>query len=222
MVGERHHDKCEKKELRCPERLLSLVRRSPAPDPGPELPLAATGTAALAALTRQTQKQLLFREMHKHAASLEEQGRYVEAQAVFAKLQATCSEELGEQHPDTLTCCSGVARCMLGQGRYREAHVLFDKAAQLYREVLGERHPDTLVAVHDVALSLRLQGRWEEARPLFSRALQLSREVFGEGHPSTICSINNYAGCIQGQGRNDAARPLQVGKGSRDHQAGVS
>ena len=49
--------------------------------------------------------------------------------------------ELGEEHPDTLTCMTNFASTYLEQGRWKEAEELQVQVIETRKRVLGHEHP---------------------------------------------------------------------------------
>jgi tetratricopeptide (TPR) repeat protein len=104
------------------------------------------------------------------------QGRYGEAEPLFAEALQLSREVRGPRHPATLTGMDNLATLYASQGRYGEAEPLYAEALQVRREVLGPRHPDTLTTMNNLAALYRSQGRYGEAEPLYAEALQLSSQ----------------------------------------------
>ena len=142
------------------------------------------------------------------ASVYDNQGRYAEAEPLFAQALALAREVLGERHPYTISSLNNLAFVYGRQSRYAEAEPLYAQALQLRREVQGERHPDTITGLNNLAGVYDNQGRYAAAEPLYAQALRLRREVLGERHPDTISSLNNLATAYDRQGRYAAAEPL--------------
>ena len=91
--------------------------------------------------------------------STQSQGRYGEAEPLYAQALALSREILGEGHPDTLVSLNNLASLYDNQGRYGEAEPLFVQALALRRETLGETHPQTLASLNNLAVLYVRQGR---------------------------------------------------------------
>ena len=82
--------------------------------------------------------------MSNLALSLNDQGRYAEAQELHRNTMEIEGRVLGDDHPETLLSMSYLANSLLGQGRYAEAEELQRRTLEVQRRVLGKEHPDTL------------------------------------------------------------------------------
>ncbi len=103
---------------------------------------------------------------------------------------------LGDDHPDTLICLSGMAVLLEAQGKFTEAEPIARDAVQRHRRVLGDDNPSTLTAVGVLCRVLAARGKLAEAEPLFKEVLERRRRVLGEDDPNTINSLNNYGSLL--------------------------
>jgi Tetratricopeptide repeat len=71
-----------------------------------------------------------------------------------------------DDHPDTLTSASCLARDFRKLGRLQEAHDLQQDTLARRRRVLGDDHPDTLRSGRDLAATLRELGDTRGAQEL--------------------------------------------------------
>ena len=71
------------------------------------------------------------------------QGKYPQAEALFAKVLEARRRVLGESNPDTLKTMDALAGLYRIQGKYLDAEPMLTKAVEGRRRVLGEQHPDT-------------------------------------------------------------------------------
>ena len=60
-------------------------------------------------------------------------------------------QQLGPEHPDTLTTMSHLAFSLSGQGKRVEAEQMFRELLDLRRRVLGPQHRDTLATLSELA-----------------------------------------------------------------------
>ena len=118
------------------------------------------------------------------------------------------AENLGEDHPDTVTSYNNLASNLNAQGRYGEAEPLYRKALEICERELGEDHPSTATSYNNVAYNLNAQGQYEKAEPLHRKALEIHKRELGEDHPNTATSYNNVASNLNAQGRYEKAKPL--------------
>ena len=135
-------------------------------------------------------------------------GRYQDAERLEQQVLETVREDLGENHPDTLTIMNNLAMTYYDQGRYEEAEKLQKQAFQIRREVVGETHLHTQISRSNLASIYTEQGQYEEAEKLHKQVFRIEREVLGETHPRTLVSINNLATTYFQQGRFEEAEKL--------------
>ena len=76
-----------------------------------------------------------------------ELNEWSEAEQLQREVLASTSRLLGETHPDTLSCLSGLAIYLYRLDRMQDAIAMMRKCLGLRRKVLGRRHPDTQFAL---------------------------------------------------------------------------
>ncbi len=148
--------------------------------------------------------------MTQQARTLEEQGRYQDADAIYAEVYLLLNEELGELHPDTVLALNDYAFTRFVLGDAETAAELFGISAALGREVFGDRDVNTLTSLSNQARALLTLGRLDEAEVAVSESLQSFRSILGESAPETLAAQNNYASILEAQGRIDEAVPIYV------------
>lgn len=159
------------------------------------------------------------------ARSVYLQGRYVDAENMFADLLSTQLRVLGKDHPSTLRTKHGLALSILNQGPewYGKAEHLFQEAFRSRLEVLGETHEETLESYAWLAFSILVQGRRAEAELMYrkllekQRSLARAREGGGDPDVSILMTMQNLALAIARPGRYAEAAEIssQVVKGRR-------
>ena len=126
-----------------------------------------------------------------------------------ARADRSCSNELGPDHPDTLTSMNNLARYAQAAGKLDLALPLYEETLKLRKAKLGPDHPDTLVQHEQPRRWLRAAG---QARPgpaaLRGDAGQLRKAKLGPDHPDTLISMNNLADGYRAAGKLDRALPL--------------
>jgi serine/threonine protein kinase/class 3 adenylate cyclase len=137
-------------------------------------------------------------------------GEYAPAEQQLELALKLHREELGEEHPSTLSVMNYLARVYRAQDRYDDAEPLFVKTLEIRRRVLGESHPDTLQSMNNLAHLYNRQRRYDEAEPLYVETLEACRRVLGEEHIGTLSVMNNLAVLYKRQGRYDKAAPLYI------------
>ncbi|MBE9540477.1 MAG: CHAT domain-containing protein [Proteobacteria bacterium] len=126
------------------------------------------------------------------------------------QLLAYSRENLGENHPDTLTSINSLAYLYDEYGLYAEAEPLYQAALTQRQQVLGNDHPDTLDSLGNLAYLYDSQGRYYEAEPLYQQFLVQSKELLGEDHPTTVTILDRLATLYFRQGRYEDAEVLYL------------
>ncbi|MEU4623651.1 FxSxx-COOH system tetratricopeptide repeat protein [Actinoplanes sp. NPDC023801] len=125
------------------------------------------------------------------------------------KLAADWREQLGADHPGTLSAASDLATVLRASGEYRQAVQISRDVWERMTRVLGAEHPDTLRAGSDIAWSLMLLERYQEALALLEQVRMQRRRVLGEDHPDTLMSADNVAAALTKLGRHREALAIQ-------------
>jgi tetratricopeptide (TPR) repeat protein len=146
----------------------------------------------------------------RYGRSLDEDGRYAEAESLFLRVVTSYSEVLGPENPRTLSSMSKLASIYWHQGRSREAEALEVQVLEARKRVLGEEHPDTLTSKGKFATTYMHQGRWTEAEALQVQVLEARKRVLGKEHPWTLTSMASLASTYWHQGRLTEAEALYV------------
>ncbi len=97
------------------------------------------------------------------AATLGDQGKYAEAEAMHRRALAIRLKALGEGHPDTATSYNNLAATLHAQGKHAEAEAMYRRALAIRLKALGEGHPDTALSYSNLAWSLDRQGKHDDA-----------------------------------------------------------
>jgi tetratricopeptide (TPR) repeat protein len=108
-------------------------------------------------------------------------------------LHAVWSEDLGENHPDTLSCMQYYGRATVDAGDTSGALAIIEDAFERRRNTLGENHPDTLHSANDLAATSGRMGNHSKAHRLSEDTFQRRRRVLGDDHPDTLQSAHNVA-----------------------------
>ncbi|KAF2188857.1 HET-domain-containing protein [Zopfia rhizophila CBS 207.26] len=146
----------------------------------------------------------------KCAMSLHSDGRYNEAEELFAQVMETRKRVLGAEHPDTLTSMANLASTYRNQGRWKAAEELEVQVMETCKKKLGTDHPDTLNSMSNLASTYRNQGQWDAAEELEVQVIETSTTKLGADHPSTLTYIANLASTYRNQGRWKEAEELEM------------
>ena len=143
------------------------------------------------------------------AAALNDDGRSVQAEALFADIVPRMVEHLGPLNATTLLTKGNWAIAKERTGDVQAAEALYGESLAPLTAVLGRDHPTTLTVAANYADLLRMTGRFDEALDLHLRVLEDRRRTLPEAHPELLTSINNLAVVYQELGQNEKALPLQ-------------
>jgi tetratricopeptide (TPR) repeat protein len=107
--------------------------------------------------------------------------------------QEAIFNQLGPDHPGTLTTRNNIAAWTGDCGDAREALRLFSELLPYRERVLGPDHPGTLTTRNNIAAWTGDCGDAREALRLVSELLPDQERVLGADHPSTLITRNNIA-----------------------------
>ncbi|OAL46248.1 HET-domain-containing protein [Pyrenochaeta sp. DS3sAY3a] len=138
----------------------------------------------------------------------QDQGRLVEAEALYIQALQGKEEALGPRHTSTLITLNNLGILYADQGRLVEAETMYGRALQGREEALGPKHTRTLKIVNNLGILYADQGRSGEAESMFIRALQGREEVLGPKHKATLNTINCLGGFYAEQGRLGEAESM--------------
>ena len=134
---------------------------------------------------------------------------YHAARMLLERALAIDREDLGTDHPDTLTTFDNLASVLYDQGDLAGARALQVESLATRRQVMGEDHPDTLTPMSNLAGTLQALGDLAGALALGRSALETRRRLLGAEHPDTLTSMNNVALTLYAQGELGSARAIQ-------------
>jgi tetratricopeptide (TPR) repeat protein len=106
---------------------------------------------------------------------------------------ARISDQLGRDHPDTLSTLNNIAHWTGQAGDVREALRLFQELLLDRERVLGCDHPHTLTSRGNFAAWTGHTGDVREALRLLQGLLPDQERVLGRNHPETLSTRNNIA-----------------------------
>jgi tetratricopeptide (TPR) repeat protein len=167
--------------------------------------LAAAGRdAALEAVPAEATRLL-----DRAATYLLTRGEPRAALAVYERAYDVRRDKFGDDHPDTLTSASNLARNLWGLGEYQRARALDEDTLTRRRRILGEDHPDTLTSASQLASDLFGLGNYSQARELQEEMLSRQRRILCEDNPDTLTSATQLGWVLWYLGDYQQARQLQ-------------
>ncbi|KAK8073318.1 hypothetical protein PG994_004217 [Apiospora phragmitis] len=137
-----------------------------------------------------------------------DQGRLVEAEAMYQRAIQGNEKALGADHTSTLDIVTNLGFLHTSQGRLDEAETMYQRALEGYETALGADHTSTLRIVNHLGLLYVDQGRLDEAETIYRRALQGNEKALGADYTSTLDIVNNLGLLYIDQGRLDEAETI--------------
>ncbi len=135
-------------------------------------------------------------------------GAYGQAELLYRRALEADENNLGPEHPDTLTSLNNLALLLDDKGDYNGAEPLYRRALEARERILGPEHPNTLSSLNNLAGLLESKGAYDEAEPLIRCALEARERILGPEHPNTLNSLNNLAALLDSKGKYDEVEPL--------------
>ncbi len=136
-------------------------------------------------------------EAYNSYDSLNQQGRYSEAEPYAKEALRLGTEEFGPNNPSTAALLNTLAELYRAQGKHAE-------------KALGPEHPDVATSLNNLAGLYYDQGRYAEAEPLYQRSLAIVEKALGPEHPHVATSLENYAALLRETGRTEEADEMEA------------
>ncbi len=137
-----------------------------------------------------------------------EEGRVVEAEAMYRESLATARRVMGPEHLRTLTALNNLAQTLRQLGRPAEAEPLLREALELRMKTAKEDDAFALAARNNIAGVLAATGRLAQSLPLLRETLAIRRRSVGDTHPDTLDSIDTLAVVLAKLGQDNEAAGL--------------
>ncbi|MBI3462248.1 MAG: tetratricopeptide repeat protein [Planctomycetes bacterium] len=138
-------------------------------------------------------------------------GLYQRAIELHEAATLLAKENVGEDHPSTLTAMSNLAGAYMDAGQLAKALSLREQCFERAQTILSEDHPDTLTMMNNLALSYESLGMVEKSLPLHEQTFYRRRRILGEDHRDTLVSMINLAMAYESAGQLEKALPLYEG-----------
>ncbi|EPS34465.1 hypothetical protein PDE_09429 [Penicillium oxalicum 114-2] len=122
------------------------------------------------------------------AMAYREEGRWGEAEQLFAQVMETSKTKLGADHHDTLMSMANLASTLCNQGRWEEAEQLEVQVMETRKTKLGADHPNTLTSMANLAFTWKSIGRSADAIDLLKTCVLKQEQILGLNHPHTLSS----------------------------------
>jgi serine/threonine protein kinase/tetratricopeptide (TPR) repeat protein len=117
-------------------------------------------------------------------------------------------QQLGLEHPDTLSSMHNLCWAYQDDGRLKDAMKLAEETLRRRQAALGRDHLETLSSLHRLAFVNHESGNWKEASALYEETLKRCKSTLGLEHPLTMGTMNDLGLLYKQTGRVQDALPL--------------
>lgn len=138
-------------------------------------------------------------------------GRWAEAEKLYARCMDLRTIGLGPEHPDTLNSIANLALTYRDQGKWLKAEGLQTLVMKARERVLGADQPDTLTTMSDIVWTYYKLHRLDNAQDLGLHVLEKQIHVLGPDHPNTLISMAHLGAIHEGLGRSAEAEKWKAG-----------
>eukprot|EP00746_Dinoflagellata_sp_MGD_P161685 gnl/MRDRNA2_/MRDRNA2_88918_c0_seq1.p1 gnl/MRDRNA2_/MRDRNA2_88918_c0~~gnl/MRDRNA2_/MRDRNA2_88918_c0_seq1.p1 ORF type:complete len:381 (-),score=91.45 gnl/MRDRNA2_/MRDRNA2_88918_c0_seq1:138-1280(-) len=132
---------------------------------------------------------------------LRKQGKVEEAERQLRRSIDIYEEELGEDHPYTLTSRNNLANVLMSSGKLQDAEVEYRRCLASKLEQLGNDHPVVATTRYNLGLVLSQRGSFEESEDSLKEALRIQVQSLGEEDPEAIKTSRSLCRVFLKQGK---------------------
>ena len=136
------------------------------------------------------------------------QGKYPDAEGLYAQALDGQRRVLGLEQTDTLNSMQGLSTVYSFQAKYAQAESLVNQTLDIQRRVFGAESPDTLRSMMTLEGIYFMQGKYGQAETLSGQVIESARRVLGTEHPDTLSAINNLGNVYLVEGKYAQAETL--------------
>ncbi|MEU3185092.1 FxSxx-COOH system tetratricopeptide repeat protein [Streptomyces sp. NPDC006923] len=130
------------------------------------------------------------------------------AHGLADSLRQAWGAELGQDHPDVLSCAQYFGHAMIDLGDSKNARPVIEETLERRRATLGDDHPDTLQSANDLGVTLNTFGEHAEARRMHEDTLIRRRRLLGDDHLHTLQSASNLGTVLHSLGEYEESRRM--------------
>ena len=207
MLANEGHRDLRQAYARIGEEILQLREERLSPKDR-EYQARARSTTRLGAREGTERAQSTIQQLISTARAKIDSGDFKTASSLLSSAVTLATQDLGEEHPDTLSTMNNLAAVLYAQGILPGARQLNEQILQVRLRTLGQDDPDTLASMNNLAETLRAQGDLAGARKLLEQTLEIQHRMLGPEHPDTLASMSNLAWTLRVQGDWAGARKL--------------
>jgi len=132
---------------------------------------------------------------------LRNEGKLIEAEKQLQRSIDIYEEELGEDHPYTLTSRNNLANVLMKAGKLQEAEVEYRRCLASKLEQLGTNHPVVATTHYNLGLALSKRGTLEQAEDTLNEALRIQVQFLGEESPEAVKTSRSLCRLLLKQGK---------------------
>jgi len=169
-----------------------------------EVPTLAT-IAESAVERARTDDDLRAELQNARAAVLTQQGKYADAEKLFAEVLASRERADGPEHIRVAAALNNLAIALSNLGKNDEALAAHRRALAIKEKVYGPDHPEVAGTLQNMGAILHEEDHYDEALELLRRALAIQQKVMGENHPRTADPLNSIGLVLKDQGKLEEA-----------------
>lgn len=133
---------------------------------------------------------------------LRKQGQLNEAERQFRRSIDIYEEELGEDHPYTLTSRNNLANLLTTTGKLQDAEIEYRRCLASKVEQLGTNHPVVATTQYNLGLLLSRRGNLEEAEEALREALRIQVQFLGEENAEAVKTSRSLCRVLLKQGKS--------------------
>jgi tetratricopeptide (TPR) repeat protein len=146
----------------------------------------------------------------KMGRAVHNQGKYVEAQAIYERCIADFTKHLGPDDSLTLESAKALGNLLRAQGKHAEAVAIQRDTLERAKRTMGSEDSFTIQCGAALATALVDQGFDRQAQAVFQEHLPVMKRVFGRDHQLTLQTTANYASSLAESGRLAEAETMLV------------
>jgi CHAT domain-containing protein len=120
------------------------------------------------------------------------QGKYVEAEAVYLKLEKVM-RLLSKKSPYYAGVLNNLALLYIQMGKLENVETYFKQSAQIYLERFDANNPNYAKVLNDLGNFYRTQERYAEAEQNLMQALTIRSNALDTNHPDYVKSVEDLA-----------------------------
>lgn len=132
---------------------------------------------------------------------LRKQGKVDEAERQLRRSIDIYEEELGEDHPYTLTSRNNLANVLMSIGKFQDAEIEHRRCLASKLEQLGNDHPVVATSRYNLGLVLSRRNCMEESEESLREALRIQVQCLGEEDPEAVKTSRSLCRVLLKQGK---------------------